>query len=71
MWANKKWKDVAAVYNEILLGLVWQSNITQGWHTHRAVSGEAVGWTLDAMLFYLMFSFMSLLSKVSDGLQCF
>lgn len=42
MRVNKKEKNVDGVCNKILWGLVWQSNITQGWHPCRAVLVEAV-----------------------------
>ena len=45
MRVNKKEKN-DDVCNKILLDLVWQSNITQGWHPGRGRLGGSCGMTV-------------------------
>ena len=46
MRVNKKEKNVDAVCNNILLDLIWQSNITQGWHPCRGRLGGSSGMNI-------------------------
>ena len=46
MRVNKKEKNVDVVCNNILLDLVWQSNITQGWHPCRGRLGGSSGMNI-------------------------